>query len=190
MKFSEFFSSALKGAQDAGITIEADEAAPGKLVPTADPIQMEPITTAADQDALKARVEEQQAVNAALQARIAAMEQDARTAKFAALAKGWHGETAAHVRMLELCAANGGETGEPFTGYAALQNGIAETLRQNKVFSTIGSDQAGAGSAWSQIESRAKAAMAADSHLTMADATVQVMDADPGLYRQYMAEQQ
>jgi hypothetical protein len=190
MKISELFGGFLKAAADAGIAIEADAAiTPAAPQPPVEPAPTGPIVSA-DTEALKAQFAEQQQALAAAQVRIATMEQDARTARFTALASGWHGDTAGHLTMLELCATDGGEGGPAFIAYVSLQAGIAETLRQNKVFSTVGSDRAGEGSAWATVESRAKLLVSAQPSLTIEKARIQVIEADGDLYRRYEAERQ
>lgn len=188
MKISEMFGGFLKAAQDAGIAIEADEPATQPAQPEPAPAAGQTQPLSADNEALKAQIEELAKANTEAQARIATMEADARTARFTALAAGWHGETAAHLTMLELCAASGGEPGPAFTAYVAQQRATAEAMRQSKVFSTVGSDRAGEGSAWATVESRAKTLMGTQPGLTIEAARVQVIEADGDLYRRYEEE--
>lgn len=180
MKLSEVFGGFFKAAQDAGIAIEADEAVtqPAAQAPVADSPR------AADTDALKAQVEVQEQALAAAQARIATMEQDARTARLTALAKGWHGDVQGHLTVLEAL----GEGTPAYTAYAQQQAGVAETLRQSKVFESFGSDRAETADAWALVESRAAALVKDTPGLTIQQARVRVIEADPTLYARYESE--
>lgn len=178
MKVSEMWSGFLAALRENDIPIEADAVQP------APPAQEQPTVETKEQDpAIVAQIEEQQKANAALQARIAELETSARTARLAALAQGWHGDQAGHLAILEAL----GEGSPAFAAYVTQQQAFAELARQSKLFAAAGSDQIGAVSAWAQIEAKARK-VAADQGITVEQATVQVMDADPDLYKQYMAE--
>lgn len=186
MKISELFGGFLKAAADAGIAIEADDAPPAAPAPPEPPA--EPTASTADQQVLQAQVKAQQEALTAAQARIAAMEADARTARFTALAQGWYGETAAHLSLLETLAASGGEDGSAFQAYVTQQKATAEAMRQSKVFANLGSDRAGEGSAWATVEARAKLIVKENPGTTIQQARVQAMESDPDLYSRYEEE--
>ncbi len=178
MKWSEFFSSAITGAREAGIEIEADEPKPIQSV-TASASS----APAADTSEIEATAAAQAMALEAAQARIAALEADARSARFTALASDWIGEKATHLAML--AALEGNDT--LFAAYITQQKAHAEIARQSGLFAAAGSDRSGASSAWSQIESKARA-LASAEHITFEQASVRVMDAEPSLYRQYIEE--
>jgi hypothetical protein len=166
MKWSEFFSSAITGARDAGIVIEADE-----------PQTAEPQQPSAEQAALAAEA-------ADLRARIAAMEADARTAKHTALAANWIGATADHLTILS--ALDGSPS---FDAYVRVQSATAEQTKAAALFSEAGSPRSdGAGSAWEKIQTKAAALVAAEG-ITKAQAIERIAASDKELYAQYRAEQ-
>lgn len=176
MKWSEFFSSAITGAREAGIEIEADE-------PQTKAIAAELITP--DTSAADAERAGNTAALAAAQARIAALETEARTAKHSTLAANWAGEKQTHLAMLAHLEGNEAL----FSAYCAQQNAIAEQARQSALFSAAGSDRSGTGgSAWEQMDAKARALMAEDKSLTLAAARVRVAESNPDLYAQYKAE--
>jgi hypothetical protein len=177
MKWSEFFSSAITGAREAGIEIEAD-VAPAK---TAEPAV--PDTSARDAET-QAKLAEQAAALATAQAEIETMKAAAQQARFAAAIQGWIGDASAHLQILAAL----GESTPAYAAYATQQKAVAEQARQSKLFSPVGSEQAGASSAWAQIEAKARALMAGTPGLTKALAIVQAAESDPDLYAQYKAE--
>jgi hypothetical protein len=173
-----------------GIPIEPDAPAQpsATTAPANDPA---PVPAQADptpqQAELQTQIAAQQAQLVEAQARIAAMEQEARTQRLSALAKGWHGETATHLSMLELCAASGGEDGPAFKAYVAQQTAVAEQLKASALFQNIGSDQGGEGSAWARMQARA-GTLAKEQGITHAQAITQIAESDPALYAAYEDE--
>lgn len=189
-KLSEVFSGFLKAATDAGIAIEPDApaAAVSELAPLAVAVSdLQPAAPSAEQEAMQAQLAAQQEELTKAQTRIAAMEQEARTQRFTALAKSWHGETATHLSMLELCAASGGEDGAAFTAYVTQQNAIAEQLKASKLFENIGSSQSSAASATERLNKLATA-RAKEDNTDFNTALARVAEENPELYEQYRAE--
>ena len=185
MKLSEVFAGFFKAAAESGITIEADQLNVAAQEPTTMP-QSEPAaapTAQQDDSALRAEMEAQRAALEAAQARVAKLEAEARDARLAALIQGWHGESAAHLAILAAL----GEGTPAFDAYAQQQRAVAELARQSAVFASAGTDRAAPSSAWARIEGQARK-IAAEQGITVEQATLQVMDADPALYRQYMSE--
>lgn len=176
MKWSEFFSSAITGAREAGIEIEADEPQ-GKT-------EDKPAAVVVDTSAADAERAAQGKALIEAQAEIAKLKADARTAKHSALASAWVGDKAGHLAMLATLEASP----DQFAFYVTQQNSAAEIARQSALFSAAGSDRSGGGSAWEQIDSKARALMAEEKGLTLANARVRVAEENPTLYAQYKAE--
>lgn len=102
----------------------------------------------------------------------------------------WYGDVSKNVAMLERLAVAFGEDSEDFKAFVDLQQANAQQL--DKVTHAIGSDAApeanGKGGAWSRIEAEAEKLMAADTKLTREQAATQVMERQPNLYSDYLAE--
>lgn len=180
MKWSEFFSSAITGAREAGIEIEPDTPAQKEEIAVA----VAPTVQPADTTAIEAEQAQLKTALTEAQAKIAAMETAVRDARFTALASTFYGATADHLAVLTAL----GEDTPGYTAYVTQQRAATEALRQAKLFTHAGSEQSGGGGAWNTIEGKARALMAEQPGLTIEQATVQVMDADPSLYRQYVSE--
>lgn len=175
MKFSEFFSSAITGAREAGIAIEPDEpmaVATAELVTPPAAVEPDPALLAAQAEASE------------LRARLTAMEAEQRTARYTAMARDWPGATADHLAVLSAL------DGTPaFEAYIRTMAAMTEQVRSADLFIERGSDRAeGVGSAWEQIQTKATALMAATPGLSYAEAITNVSKSDPALYARYEAE--
>lgn len=137
--------------------------------------------------------------NEAMDARVKAMESAARTSRFNDLiagrkndGKAWFGETAKHVKVLEGLASAFGEESEQFTAYAEQQNALATQMAESSLFSEIGSDAGGVKphgeSALAKMEKKARDVATAEK-ITYEQAFTEVMNRDPKLYGEYLAEQ-
>lgn len=199
MSLRDAWAGFFGGADDAGIKFESEPTntvTVGALstgttmyVPSAITTSAATLVPQQDDDdrtaELEARATAQSDALAAAQARIAALENEARTAKFTALAAAWIGDKDTHLAMLT--ALEGNDT--LFLAYQQQQASAAEVARQSGLFKAAGSDRSGGGSAWDQIESKAKVLMAEDKSLTKQAAIMQVAESDKELYAQYRAEQ-
>lgn len=124
-------------------------------------------------------------------AQILLLQKQARTQRFESMAKGWAGEPAKHVSILEhLAQAEGGEDSEMFKGYVTQQNALTEQLKVGGLFKETGSTATVATSAYDEIQAKAKAAVEASAgKLTLEQATSEVTAKNPDLYKRYLAEQ-
>ncbi len=124
-------------------------------------------------------------------ARVALVERQARTQRFESLARQWAGATAEHVATLEyLAQAEGGEESPLFKGYVTTQNATAEQLRAGGLFKELGSAVSTAVSAYDEMEAKAKSLIeTSGGKLTRETAITQVAEANPELYKRYLAEQ-
>lgn len=123
--------------------------------------------------------------------RIGNLEKAARATRFSELSKGWVGDQAKHVKMLEHFATSDekGEESEMFKDYVETQKAAADQLANSKIFTEIGSSAPAEGSAAAKIAAGVKAAREADPKLTEAQAFDQVWEkADPGLRQQFREE--
>ncbi len=120
-----------------------------------------------------------------LQGKVAAMEKDARTQRFTALAKGWQGEAAKHLQVLEAL----GEGSDAYAAYVSLQSALSEQIAAGALFSEVGSNpQSVTGSAAERLEAEARKLMAANAQLTFAQAMAQATERNPQLYIEHVAE--
>lgn len=123
----------------------------------------------------------------ALRAKIDAMEQAARTARFNALAAGWQGETAKHLQVLEAL----GEGTEAYNAYVSLQNALSEQVEQGALFNETGRNpQQKTGTAYERLESEARRLQTENPALTFEQAFDLATQANPQLLREYREEQE
>lgn len=121
--------------------------------------------------------------------RIAAMEAEARSERFRALAAGWVGDTARHVDLLERLAGGGGEDGEAVRFYREQQDAVAAQVKTGSLLKELGHDQELAGgSAAEKLEGEAKRLMASDAALTYAQAIERAAARNPQLYTEHISE--
>jgi hypothetical protein len=191
MRLSDVFGAFFQAAKAEGIPIEADPAPAPVTQQEQPPKPPQPDTpAAADQTAaMQAQLETQQRELAEARERLATMERDAQQTRLSALIErgpsgAWHGALDQHRAILAAL----GEGTPAFQAYVTQQDAVAELARQSALFQHTGTDRPGTSSTWAQIEVRARK-LAAEQGITFEQASVQVMDADPALYRQYLAEQ-
>lgn len=123
----------------------------------------------------------------ALKAKVDAMEQAARTARFNALAAGWQGETAKHLQVLEAL----GEGTEAYNAYVSLQNALSEQVEQGALFNEVGRNpQQKTGTAYERLESEARRLQTENPALTFEQAFDLATQANPQLLREYREEQE
>lgn len=174
-----------------------------------------PPTTATDLDAVKTLTDRLTAIEAELTATKAAkessdaaiktlteqnvaMQRDARRKRFTDEVMGkapesgamWAGEIAKNVSVLETLADAVGEDSETFKDFIAQQRATAAQLKASGLFTEIGSNQSGAAGAgaWERIEAEARK-VASDEKVSFEVATGLVMERNPRLYSEYIAEQ-
>lgn len=146
---------------------------------------------AAELERLKAETEKANREAAEAKAQVTALQKQARTTRYEALAKDWAGEKADHVSILEhLAQSEGGEDSELFKGYVKQQNATAAQLKAGGLFTEIGAAGAEASTAYDEIQTKAKAAVEASAgKLTLEQAISEVTTRNPDLYKKYLAEQ-
>jgi ClpP class serine protease len=152
-----------------------------------------PAESSAEMKALQEKVAAQEKQLTASQGEIARMQKEARTARFQTLVSGFVGESEKHMQMLEHLATTAGEDSDIFKSYVDGQNAHAEQLRQSGLFGETGRTGVSAGvdgTAYGEIESKARAMMEKDSNLTLEQAISTVAESDPALYRRYQLESQ
>lgn len=137
---------------------------------------------------LKALADEKLAAqeqNAALATKIEAMEREARTSRFEALARRWQGEFAAHMTILEAL----GEGSEAYNVYKSLMAALSEQIAAGQLFDEKGSDTREAlGEKATVRVNKLASARAAETDVTLAVAMQQVFQEQPDLYAAYLAE--
>lgn len=143
---------------------------------------------------LKTATEEKQATDG----KVAKLEADAREKRFTDLVMGrgggsdgavWIGSPAESVKTLVALAEKLGEESEEFTAVVARFQEDAKALKESGAFTPIGTSEGGeTGSAWDQIEAKAKVLTEADPKLSRAQAIATVAEREPQLYREYEAE--
>lgn len=164
----------------AAVEIDNEESGEGSEVS-----QEEMQALQAELAAIKQREQAALAQAQELQGKVAAMEKDARTQRFAALAKGWQGETAKHLQVLEAL----GEGSDAYLAYVSLQSALSEQISAGALFDEVGRNpQVATGSAAERLESEARKLMAADAKLTFAQAMAQATERNPQLYVEHVAE--
>jgi ClpP class serine protease len=126
-----------------------------------------------------------------LQARVADLEKQARATRFAETSKGWVGNQAHHVAMLEtLAQMEGGETSKLFTDYVTQQKAVAEQIATSDLLKEVGSSAPAEGSATAIVEGKAKTmSEASNGTLTFEQAILKITTEDTKLRDQYYAEQ-
>jgi len=164
----------------AAVEIDNEESGEGNEVS-----QEEMQALQAELAAIKQREQAALAQAQELQGKVAAMEKDARTQRFTALAKGWQGETAKHLQVLEAL----GEGSDAYAAYVSLQNALSEQIAAGALFSEVGSNpQSVTGTAAERLEAEARKLMAANAQLTFAQAMAQATERNPQLYVEHVAE--
>lgn len=152
----------------------------------------------AERDAAKQLAESNAAAIKTLSEQNAAMVKDARRKRFTDEVMGkspesgamWAGEVAKNVGILETLADAVGEDSETFKDFVTQQRATAEQIKKSGLFAEIGSSQtASAGAdAWARIEAEARK-IASDEKVSFEQATALVMERNPKLYGEYVAEQ-
>jgi hypothetical protein len=149
-------------------------------------------TMTEQRDTLQATVDRQQGT-------LDSMAQESRRRRFTDLVMGrgeggdgltWFGDIQVHVGQLEFLASAAGEESEQFRSYVETNRASAAQLRDNRLFSTIGSggDNYSPSTAWGKIEAKAKALMTSSNGLSFDQAVEQAQSENPQLYAEYLAE--
>jgi 2'-5' RNA ligase len=120
--------------------------------------------------------------------RIATLEGDIRRKRFAETVRGWYGDAAKNVAMLEKLAEAFGEESDDFKGFIEQQKAQAAALADSKLFVEIGSGgDVTATSAVEQVNKLA-AQRASEGNIPLKDALSQVFQEKPELYEAYRRE--
>ena len=135
--------------------------------------------------AFKQREQDALAQAAQLQETVATMQREARAKRHQELARGWQGETAAHLTILEAL----GEGSEAFSAYKTLMSALSEQIEAGALFEEVGgnSREPMGGTAVERINKMA-AKRATETGISLADATKQVFQEHPELYDEYRAD--
>lgn len=107
---------------------------------------------------------------------------DTQTRKFKAMAAGWYGDAAGHVRTLKLMANAYGEDSPQFAAWCALQERVGKQL------SAPAPQKKPKKSAWAQIEAKARA-YAEKRPVSFETAVTEILENEPELYNRYLTEQ-
>jgi hypothetical protein len=133
-----------------------------------------------------------------LSERTTALEKEARTKRFSGIirdsegggAKRFLGEDAKHLEFMESLSEKFGETSDQVKFYVEQQQAHAEQVRSSNLFKEAGrTGGGGEGSAYVEMESKARAMCEKDSKLTLEQAISRVAEEEPALYRRYLNEQ-
>lgn len=135
---------------------------------------------------LRAQLAAVQEREKAAQEAVATLQREARAKRFQELARGWQGETAAHLTILEAL----GEGSEAFSAYKVLMSALSEQIEQGALFEELGSNpKTMTGNAAEQLERETQKLLASDTALTYTEAMEQAAKRNPQLFADYLREQ-
>lgn len=128
-----------------------------------------------------------------LHERVGELEKSGRQLRFAETAKGWIGDKAGHVNMLEFLFEHSegkGEESDQFKAYVEAQKAAMAQTRSAGLFKENGitTQDTGAESAVELVEQRARKLIEADAKLGYDDAVTRVLSEDGALWSQYRSE--
>lgn len=127
-----------------------------------------------------------------MQARVARIERDARTARFESLSQDWPGERATHLQVLEHLATSTeeGEESEVFQAYVTQQTALVEQMRSGALFAVQGADESpeAGNSAYDQLVAKGRE-IAEKEGCTREQGFTRACERNPDLYAQMEREQ-
>jgi hypothetical protein len=128
--------------------------------------------------------------------RVERMESDSRRKRFSDMVMGrdgsgdgapWIGGTDKHLNLLEKMAAQFGEGSEEFKTYVEMQTTQAAAIKSSSIFTEYGrpGTLTSGGDVGGEIDAKARKFIESDPALTIEQARVRVISADPSLYERY-----